>query len=416
MTLPINQPYPLFADRDGKPLDQGYIYVGVAGANPETSPIQLYWDTGLTLAAAQPLRTVNGYIARNGTPAAVYAQADSVSMTVKDKGGVLISYTQSVASASLASVAAAQAAATAASNSAAAAAASAAAAAAAANGVLSQAQLEDYLSKIRVPIGAIFPWSTTTAPYGYLICDGSAVSRTQYSDLFAVIGTTYGVGDGSTTYNLPETRAEFIRGLDLGRAIDVGRTIGSAQSDQNKAHTHFSFKINGSPINPGTSPLSATNYPARLGQTGGESNYNIAGTSDTADGGLTSSSGGTEVRVRNVAFPYIIKAFDSPLSQTPPQVTVTESTTTRNLALVDQSKYIRCTNAGTTTINIPTNASIAFPVDTEITFLRASGSVQFSAAVGVTLNAAGTVINEQWRAATLKKVATDTWDLIGAVW
>ena len=55
-----------------------------------------------------------------------------------------------------------------------------------------------------VNTGIILPWSDSTAPSGFLECDGSAVSRTTYANLFAVVGTTWGVGDGSTTFNLPD--------------------------------------------------------------------------------------------------------------------------------------------------------------------------------------------------------------------
>lgn len=55
-------------------------------------------------------------------------------------------------------------------------------------------------------------WTQTTAPDGWLICDGSQISRTTYSDLFSVIGTTFGSGDGSTTFTLPDLRAAFVRG------------------------------------------------------------------------------------------------------------------------------------------------------------------------------------------------------------
>ena len=54
-----------------------------------------------------------------------------------------------------------------------------------------------------IPVGTISIWSTSTPPTGYLLCDGSAISRTTYSNLFSVIGTTYGSGDGNTTFNLP---------------------------------------------------------------------------------------------------------------------------------------------------------------------------------------------------------------------
>ena len=74
--LAIDAPFPQFYDLDGRPLDGGYIYVGAENQNPQTSPITVYWDEALTQPAAQPLRTKNGIIARNGTPAFVYAAAD----------------------------------------------------------------------------------------------------------------------------------------------------------------------------------------------------------------------------------------------------------------------------------------------------------------------------------------------------
>lgn len=68
-------------------------------------------------------------------------------------------------------------------------------------------------------------------PAGWLIENGAAVSRTTYATLFAVIGVIYGAGDGATTFNLPDARGEFERGLDLGRGVDPGRVLGSGQGD-----------------------------------------------------------------------------------------------------------------------------------------------------------------------------------------
>lgn len=80
------------------------------------------------------------------------------------------------------------------------------------------------------PIGAttgeIKMWPTATAPTGWLNCDGSAVSRTSYADLFTLIGTSFGVGDGSTTFNIPDLRSRFVRGLP--NAGTVGATGGNA--------------------------------------------------------------------------------------------------------------------------------------------------------------------------------------------
>jgi microcystin-dependent protein len=76
-------------------------------------------------------------------------------------------------------------------------------------------------------------------PPGYLPCNGSAVSRTTYADLFAVLGTHYGVGDGSTTFNLPNYVGQFLRGWDeLGTVEDSARALHSAQEDTNRTHTH----------------------------------------------------------------------------------------------------------------------------------------------------------------------------------
>ena len=78
-----------------------------------------------------------------------------------------------------------------------------------------------------VPVGSVFWLATQTAPEGYLICDGSAVSRTEYADLFAAIGTTFGTGDGSTTFALPNLQAAFIRGA--GSQDGYSATFGQKQ-------------------------------------------------------------------------------------------------------------------------------------------------------------------------------------------
>ena len=82
-----------------------------------------------------------------------------------------------------------------------------------------------------IPSGAVLYFAGQAAPTGWLKANGAAVSRTAYAALFAAIGTTYGAGDGSTTFNLPDLRGEFVRGWDDGRGIDHGRAFGSAQGD-----------------------------------------------------------------------------------------------------------------------------------------------------------------------------------------
>jgi len=80
--------------------------------------------------------------------------------------------------------------------------------------------------------GTVIWFAANTAPTGYLKANGANVSRTTYASLFAAIGTVFGVGDGSTTFGLPDLRGEFIRGWDDGRGVDSGRAFGSAQLDQ----------------------------------------------------------------------------------------------------------------------------------------------------------------------------------------
>ena len=82
-----------------------------------------------------------------------------------------------------------------------------------------------------VPSGAVMFFAMDTAPDGFLKANGAAVSRTTFSALFNAIGTTFGSGDGSTTFNLPDMRGEFPRGWDDGRGVDSGRSFSSAQDN-----------------------------------------------------------------------------------------------------------------------------------------------------------------------------------------
>ena len=85
-------------------------------------------------------------------------------------------------------------------------------------------------SDLLPPVGSILIMAVNWLPAGYLRANGADVSRTVYARLFAAIGTIYGAGDGSTTFNLPDLRGEFIRGWDNGRGADPGRVLGSAQA------------------------------------------------------------------------------------------------------------------------------------------------------------------------------------------
>ena len=86
------------------------------------------------------------------------------------------------------------------------------------------------------PSGSVMYFARTTAPDGWLKCNGAAVSRTTYAALFASIGTTWGAGNGSTTFNLPELRGEFPRVWDDGRGVDSGRGIATFQDQDWKGY------------------------------------------------------------------------------------------------------------------------------------------------------------------------------------
>ncbi|MCK2122107.1 tail fiber protein [Pseudomonas sp. PNPG3] len=94
------------------------------------------------------------------------------------------------------------------------------------------------VSQLGDRVGEIAFFAGETVPDGFLKRNGAAVSRTAYKALFNKIGTKFGVGDGSTTFNLPDDRGLFIRGFSDGSDIDPGRVFGSIQTDQNASHTH----------------------------------------------------------------------------------------------------------------------------------------------------------------------------------
>jgi microcystin-dependent protein len=89
-----------------------------------------------------------------------------------------------------------------------------------------------------LPPGAIQEFAMNAAPGGWYECNGAAVSRIGDAPLFANVGTTWGTGDGSTTFNVPDFRGSFRRGWDHGKGIDTGRAFASFQADMFKAHTH----------------------------------------------------------------------------------------------------------------------------------------------------------------------------------
>lgn len=148
-----------------------------------------------------------------------------------------------------------------------------------------------------LPPGTVICHAASSPPAGFLECNGAAVSRSTYADLFAAIGTAHGAGDGSTTFNVPDLRGEFVRGWDNGRGVDSGRTFGSAQDGAIQSHDHQSrLYADGKPQADGaaTGTYASPSYA-----------YNSANTSGNIC--MTSAAGGAETRPRNVSLLYVIK-------------------------------------------------------------------------------------------------------------
>lgn len=132
---------------------------------------------------------------------------------------------------------------------------------------------------------------------GYLKCNGGAVSRATYSDLFNEIGITFGAGDGSTTFNLPELRGEYIRVWDDSRGVDAGRAFGSSQAQQMPAHRHVN--------DPGQNGWWGDAPGLGIINIGGSTlQINRSNTTGDVSAGVAT---GTENRVRNVALLACIK-------------------------------------------------------------------------------------------------------------
>lgn len=151
------------------------------------------------------------------------------------------------------------------------------------------------------PTGSIVAWPSATPPNGWLECNGGAISRTTFSQLFAVISDDYGIGDGATTFNVPDLRGRFIRGWSHGSGADpdaatrtnrgdgvAGDNVGTKQAGQVQSHTHGLLH---NPANIQNTPSGVTGFFA----------YGLPATSSTG------ATGGNETRPVNINLMYIIK-------------------------------------------------------------------------------------------------------------
>lgn len=161
-------------------------------------------------------------------------------------------------------------------------------------------------SSFLVPTGMIGPYAGTSSPSGWLFCNGSAVSRTTYASLFAAIGTTWGIGDGLTTFNVPDLQDMFLRGSGTS-------AVGVYEEDNFKSHTHTAnitdpghahqtAVIGGpAPYGNGSTVLGIAGYVAQSSPT------TLTEKKVTDISVLNSNVGGTETRPKNKRVLYIIK-------------------------------------------------------------------------------------------------------------
>jgi microcystin-dependent protein len=178
-------------------------------------------------------------------------------------------------------------------------------------------------AQLGVPPGTIIAFGGAVAPEGWLVCDGSTVSRATYASLFNAIRINFGSGDGIENFNLPDLRGRFLRGTDNGAGRDpdvagrtasndggsIGDAVGSLQSDQFASHRHAL-------TDPGHSHIMATTngIPGAVetpSPTSSGFDYVSGGATPTVSVSTTgiteAATGGSETRPQNVAINYIIK-------------------------------------------------------------------------------------------------------------
>ena len=154
------------------------------------------------------------------------------------------------------------------------------------------------------PPGVVVAYAGVTAPTGWAMCDGSAVSRTEFASLFGAIGTSHGTGDGNTTFHLPDYRGRFLRGVDGGTARDPNAATRTAMAPGGNSGASVGT-VQGSAVGPHRHDLS-------IRPSAGSSTLYVAGggATGTPANGDTSSTGsgiGNETRPINAAVNFIIK-------------------------------------------------------------------------------------------------------------
>lgn len=174
------------------------------------------------------------------------------------------------------------------------------------------ARLADFSNYL--PAGAVQLFGMNTAPVGWLACDGLAYSRATFAALFAAIGTTWGAGDGSSTFNVPDLRGVFPRGWDNGKGLDPARVFASYAADMLAAHTHIQDAHSHTVTDPGHAHgIVGGIFPASGG--GNNVTSTFATTTAIATTGITIAdqtatnqmTGGVETAPKNIALLFAIR-------------------------------------------------------------------------------------------------------------
>lgn len=225
-----------------------------------------------------------------------------------------------------------------------------------ANNAVTKAKLA---ADVAPPVGLISAWSTGTAPTGWLVCDGSAVSRVTYADLYSVIVDTAGSGDGSTTFNVPDFRGRFLRHVDGSANRDPDKASRPAMNSGGNANNNV-FSVQTSEIGPHTHTQNAHTHTAAhnhgsggLGTTVAGAHSHGLGTRDliAAHGGAFGASSGSG------AFPGDDAAFFTFSADTGHDHVISGNTATANLT-TDGTVAVNNNNSGNE--SRPPNANVYF--------------------------------------------------------
>ena len=164
----------------------------------------------------------------------------------------------------------------------------------------------------RIPVGVISAYAGSSAPSGWLLCAGQAVSRSTYSDLFAALSTTYGVGDGSTTFNLPDLRGRVAAGLDnmggsaasrlTSTVLSASNTLGASGGAQTHTLDSTQIPAHSHPNTLGSSTVASSGHLHTAGSLMAGLNFFNAGGVNYADH-YAVASGGTYPENQRAQFP-----------------------------------------------------------------------------------------------------------------